>query len=155
ALVRFPGTLVFYMAIARCEAIVTALLAQDKPADTPAAVVERGSTAAQRTFVATLTELPAVIARENIQAPALLVVGDVVSLRRELAWFEDRPLFGKTVLITRPRHQADDLVRQVEALGGSAVVLPVVQISEPEDWSAVDEALARLRAFDWLVFTSS
>ncbi len=155
ALARFPGTLVFYMGIARIEAIVAALLEHGKPGDTPAAAIHRGSTADQFTVEAQLAQLPAVIRLNGIQAPALVVVGDVVRLRERLAWFETRPLFGKRVLITRPRHQASELAGRIESLGGRAVCLPTVTIGEPEDWSAVDRALERLGEYQWLVFTSS
>lgn len=155
ALARFPGTLVFYMGIARLETIARSLIEQGKPATTPAALVERGTTPRQRTITATLEDLPARAVAENIQAPALVIVGDVVALRDRIAWFESRPLFGKTVLVTRPRHQAGDMAGKVEALGGQAVVLPTVEIGEPADWGPVDRALARLKDFTWLVFTSA
>ncbi len=154
ALARFPGTLVFYMAVSRLEAIVAALLENGKPADTPAAAVERGSTARQRTVEAALVELPAAVRRDNIQAPALVVVGDVVALRRRLAWFEARPLFGRRVLVTRPQGQSAEMVQRLQELGASTVVLPTVEIAEPADWAAVDDALARLGDYQWLVFTS-
>ncbi len=155
ALARFPGTLVFYMGVARIESIVSALLAHGKPADTPAAVVHRASTPLQRTVQAPLGELAGLVRREAVQAPSLIIVGAVVGLRDELAWFESRPLFGKRVLVTRPRHQAADMVARVEELGGRAEVLSVVDIAEPADWGPVDEALARLGEYQWLVFTSS
>jgi uroporphyrinogen III methyltransferase/synthase len=155
ALARFPGTLVFYMSIARLESIVAALLEHGKPGDTPAAAIHRGSTADQYTVQARLAELPAVVRLNGIQAPALIVVGDVVRLRDELAWFEARPLFGKRVLITRPRHQASELANRIEALGGRAVCLPAVTIGAPDDWSPVDRALEQLGDYQWLVFTSS
>jgi uroporphyrinogen III methyltransferase/synthase len=155
ALARFPGTLVFYMAVASLETIVTSLLAHGKPAGTPAAAIERGTTARQRTVQATLAELPAVVQQANVQAPALVVLGDVVNLRDRLAWFEERPLFGRTVLVTRPQHQAAEMVARLEELGAAAVVLPVVDIVEPADWGPVDAALARLGSYQWLVFTSS
>ncbi|MFO0926629.1 MAG: uroporphyrinogen-III C-methyltransferase [Gemmataceae bacterium] len=154
ALARFPGTLVFYMGVSRVAPIVQALTAHGLAGDTPAAVVERASTPAQRTVTATLAALPAVVEREGVRAPALLLIGPVVTLRDSIAWFERRPLFGKTVLVTRPRHQAADMVRQIEELGGAAVVLPTVEVLDPPDWSAVDGALARLATFHWLVFTS-
>jgi uroporphyrinogen III methyltransferase/synthase len=155
ALARFPGTLVFYMAVARLEGIVGSLLEQGKSADTPSAAIHRGTTPSQRTVQAPLRDLAAVVHREGITAPALIVIGDVVRLRDELAWFEARPLFGKRVLITRPRHQAGGLAARVEELGGQAVLLPTVEIGEPADWSAVDAALAQLHQYHWLVFTSS
>ena len=154
-LARFPGTLVFYMAVARLEAIVASLLKHGKPADTPAAAIERGSTARQRTVQAPLAELPAAVRRENLRAPALVVVGAVVGLRDRLAWFEDRPLFGRTVLVTRPGPQAWGMAHELEGLGAAPVVLPAVQIGEPTDWGPVDAALARLGSYGWLVFTSA
>jgi uroporphyrinogen III methyltransferase/synthase len=155
ALARFPGTLVFYMGLARLETIAASLIGQGKSPRTPAAAVERATTPRQRTVTATLAELPARVAAEGVQAPALVVVGEVVSLRERIAWFESRPLFGKSVLVTRPRHQAAGMVARVEALGGRAVVLPVVEIGEPADWSPVDRAVARLGEFSWVVFTSA
>ncbi|MFO0878879.1 MAG: uroporphyrinogen-III C-methyltransferase [Gemmataceae bacterium] len=155
ALARFPGTLVFYMAIARLEAFVRQLLDQGKAATTPAALVERASTAQQRTWTTTLGELPALARSEGATAPALVIVGDVVPLRDEIAWFESRPLFGRTVVITRPRHQAEGMVQRIEELGGQARLLPVVDIRPPADWGPVDDVLSRLAQFDWVVFTSS
>jgi uroporphyrinogen III methyltransferase/synthase len=155
ALARFPGTLVFYMGVSRIEAIVHSLLGHGKPGDTPAAAVHRGSTPFQRTVQAPLGELPGLIKREGIRAPALVIVGEVVRLRERLAWFESRPLFGKRVLVTRPRHQSADMAARVERLGGQAFFLPAVEIDEPPDWSPVDEAIARLGGYHWLAFTSS
>jgi uroporphyrinogen III methyltransferase/synthase len=155
ALARFPGTLVFYMAVSRIEGVVRSLIDNGKPADTPAAAIHRGTTSAQRTVLATLEELPAVIRREKLEAPALIVAGEVVRLRDQLAWFEDLPLFGKRVLLCRPRHQVSDMAARVEALGGEAVLLPVIEIHEPADWSPVDRALESIADYQWLVFTST
>ena len=155
ALARFPGTLVFYMPVAKLEAIAAALVEHGKPADTPAAIIHRGTTSQQRTLTAPLAELPARARAEGITSPSLVVVGEVVGLRERLAWFERRPLFRKRVLVTRPRHQAGDMVRQLEAQGASAVVLPAVEIGEPADWGPVDRGIARLADFTWLVFTSA
>jgi uroporphyrinogen III methyltransferase/synthase len=154
ALAHFPGTLVFYMAVSRVESIVTYLLEHGKPGDTPAAAIERGSTARQRTVQAPLAELSAAVQRDNIQAPALVVIGAVVRLRDQLAWFEDRPLFGRRVVVTRPRHQAAEMVQALEELGASPVVLPAVDIIDPVDPGPLDAALAQLGSYQWLVFTS-
>ncbi len=154
ALARFPGTLVFYMGIARLEAIVAALLDAGKAADTPACVVQRATTPGQRVASAPLAELPAAVREANIEAPALLFIGEVVALRERIDWFSHRPLFGKTVLVTRPKHQADDMVRRIEVLGGQSICLPAVTLAEPADWAPVDTAIGRLGETSWLVFTS-
>jgi uroporphyrinogen III methyltransferase/synthase len=155
ALARFPGTLVIYMGISRLTLIVRALLEHGKAPDTPAAVIHWGSTGDQRTVEAPLYNLPAAVQAAGLVAPAIIVIGPVVTLRQRLAWFEQRPLFGKRVLVTRPRHQAGDLVRRLEELGAVPFVLPAVEVREPADWALGDAALARLADFQWLVFTSA
>jgi uroporphyrinogen III methyltransferase/synthase len=153
-LAHFPGTLVVYMGVARLEEIVRTLLRHGKDPQTPAAVVRWATTASQRTVTAPLAELPAAVARAALTSPALIVIGPVVALRERLAWFESRPLFGRRVLVTRPRGQAADLLRQFEELGADTALLPTVEVREPPDWGPVDRVLADLSGFDWLVFTS-
>ncbi|MFN4259361.1 MAG: uroporphyrinogen-III C-methyltransferase [Gemmataceae bacterium] len=155
ALARFPGTLVIYMGIAQIGPIVQTLIQHGKPATTPAAVVHWGTTGDQRAVEATLAELPRVVLAEGIMAPALILIGSVVELRGKLAWFERRPLFGHRVLVTRPRHQAGDLLRRLEVLGAVPYLLPAVAIREAPAWGPVDRALAQLRDYQWLVFTSA
>src|SRR5438445_5834208 len=116
-LARFPGTLVIYMGMSRLPMIVQALIEHGKPADTPAAVVHWSSIGAQRTVEAPLRDLPEAVQRAGVTAPAIIIIGSVAALRSKLAWFEDRPLFGKRVLVTRPRHQAGELVHRLEELG--------------------------------------
>jgi uroporphyrinogen III methyltransferase/synthase len=155
ALARFPGTLVIYMGFARLPQVVRALLQHGKLADTPAAVVQLATTGDQRTVEAPLRELPAAVQAAGLAAPAIVLIGTVVALRSRLAWFEHRPLFGKRILVTRPRHQTGELVQRLEQLGAVPLVLPAVEIREPPDWTAVDQALARLADYHWLVFTSA
>ena len=143
------------MGMSRLAVIVRTLLEHGKPADTPAAVVQRATTGDQQTVEAPLAELPAAVQAAGLCAPAVTIIGAVVNLRAHLAWFEKRPLFGKRVLVTRPRHQAADLVHRLEQLGAVVFVLPAVAIQEPTDWTPVDRALARLSSYQWLVFTSS
>jgi uroporphyrinogen III methyltransferase/synthase len=154
-LARFPGTLVFYMGISRLPQIVQNLIDHGKAADTPAAVVQLASTGQQRTVEAPLSGLASAVQQAGLAAPAIVLIGSVVGLRRRLAWFEQRPLFGKTVLVTRPKDQAEELARRLENLGAVPFVLPAVEIREPADWSAVDRALESLRDYHWLVFTSA
>ena len=154
ALAAFPGTLVFYMGVARLAALADTLMARGKSPDTPAALIQQGTTARQRTVTATLATLPLLAAREGIVSPALTVIGDVVRVRHEIAWREALPLFGQRVLLTRPRHLADDMAQQVLERGGEPLVLPVVEVAEPLSWEPVDRAIAGLEGYDWLVFTS-
>jgi uroporphyrinogen III methyltransferase/synthase len=155
ALARFPGTLVFYMGVSHLDEVVAALVAGGKAADTPSAVVRQATLGCQRTVTAPLAELATAARAAAITAPALAIVGPVVGLRESLAWFERRPLFGRGVLVTRPRHQAAGLMARLEELGAVPYLLPAVEVRDPPDWSPVDEALAGLARYQWLVFTSS
>ena len=155
ALARFPGTLAIYMGISRLPQIVRALEQFGKDPMTPAAVIHRATTGEQETLEAPLRELPAAVQAAGMTAPAVIIIGQVVALRSEIQWFEQRPLFGKRVLVTRPRAQAAELMHRLELLGAVCFVLPTVEIKEPEDWPAVDRALGRLSTYQWLVFTSS
>ncbi|MBY0233090.1 MAG: uroporphyrinogen-III C-methyltransferase [Gemmataceae bacterium] len=151
ALARFPGTLVFYMGVARLRSLVETLLSHGKDASTPAAVVQQGTTARQRTVTAILSALPE--AAKGIVPPALVIVGDVVSVRDP--WAERLPLFGQRVLLTRPAHQAGEMADRIAAMGGEAVLQPLVDIAPLEDWSAVDQAISKLPRTRWVVFTSA
>jgi uroporphyrinogen III methyltransferase/synthase len=155
ALARFPGTLVIYMGLSRLPQIVASLLVHGMDGDTPAVIIQQGATGEQRTLESTLAGLPEAVAAARFQSPSIIIIGRVVSLRRKLQWFERRPLFGKHVLVTRPRSQAEELTRRLEELGAVCHLLPTVVIREPSDWSEVDRALRGLSQFQWLVFTSS
>jgi uroporphyrinogen III methyltransferase/synthase len=155
ALARFPGTLVFYMGVVRLPFLARSLIEHGKPPSTPSAAVRWATTPHQQTVEAPLGELPAAAAAADLKAPAVIIVGPVVGLRRELAWFERRPLFGRHVVVTRPRHQAGDLVRRLEELGARTSVLPAVEVRPPADWGPVDRAVAELSRYQWLVFTSA
>ena len=155
ALARFPGTLIVYMGMSRIERIVHHLLRAGKEGTTPTAVVQWATHGEQQTVTAPLADLANAVRAAGLSAPALIIIGSVVTLRDRLRWFEDLPLFGRRILITRPRPQAAELAERVTALGGVPSILPTVEIREPADWSPVDAAIADLARFDWLVFTSS
>jgi uroporphyrinogen III methyltransferase/synthase len=155
ALADFPGTLVLYMGVTSAGEWSEALVRRGKPAATPVMIVRRCTWPDQRTIRCTLGSLAATIAEQRIRPPAVIVVGEVVSLAPETSWFTRRPLFGCRVLVTRPRDQALELVEPLEELGAEVLVQPVIQIFPPNDWSRVDAALNDLDRFDWLVFSSS
>jgi uroporphyrinogen III methyltransferase/synthase len=154
ALARFPGTLVVYMGMAKLTLIQKRLMDEGKPPDTPAAVVQGATTGGQRTVVTTLADLDRTATHEGLTAPSVLLIGPAVSLRPERSWFERKPLHDCRVLVARPRHQAGPLVRQLELLGAMPFALPAVEIADPDDWGPVDRSIARIREYDWLVFTS-
>jgi uroporphyrinogen III methyltransferase/synthase len=155
SLARFPGTLVIYMGMSRLPQIAALLMQYGKSEETPSAVVQWGTTGEQRTVEARLRDISASVQAAGLTAPALILIGSVVSLRAQLTWFEQRPLFGKRILVTRPRRQASDLVRRLEELGAVTCLLPAVEIQDPPDWKPVDQALAELPFYHWLVFTSA
>jgi uroporphyrinogen III methyltransferase/synthase len=95
------------------------------------------------------------IRNASVRPPAVTVVGTVAGLGPELSWFTERPLFGKTVLVTRPRHQAESLCDRFAELGARVLIQPAIEITPCKDWGTVDDVLARLDQFDWLVFSSA
>jgi uroporphyrinogen III methyltransferase/synthase len=157
ALAAFPGTLCIYMGVARLPVIVGELLKYGKDPDTPAAIVERASLGEQRTVYARLADLDDARRHGGLEAPGLIIVGDAVAHRPEHSWWESRPLFGQRVLVTRPQHQAQEMIRKLEHLGAIVFRLPSLEIREPADFSSLDHALDQLRdgSWDWLVFTSA
>jgi uroporphyrinogen III methyltransferase/synthase len=154
ALARFPGTLVFYMGLRQLETLTAKLIEHGKEAATPAAVVQWATLPRQRTVEAPLAELAPAVRAASLSAPAVVIVGEVVSLRASVEWLEKKPLFGRSILVTRPAGQETELCSALEELGAEVVTQPTVLISEPDDWKPVDDALTRLDEFDWLVFTS-
>lgn len=157
ALARFPGTLLLYMGVGRLEAICRSLVAAGKPTSTPVAVVASGSTPQQRTVVGTLADVADRVAESGVSNPAMIVVGEVVALREELSWFEQRPLHGRSVLVPRSRHQAGALSARLRALGASVVEAPTIAIEPPADPQALAAALAAAAdgAYDWMALTSA
>jgi len=152
-------TRVLLMGAQTLPEIVDKLIEGGRPAETPAAVIQSGTTPDQRTVTGTLGDIVRRVQEAGLTAPAITVVGEVVRLRETLAWFEDRPLFGKRVLITRTRRQASALARLLAEEGAVPIELPAIEI-EP----AVDEAARLRRALDglrasasggWVVFTSA
>lgn len=155
SLARFPGTLVFYMGVTTAEHWVAALIDAGKPADTPAAIVRRCSLPDQTTINCELRDVADRLQSERLRPPAIVIVGPVVSLATDLSWFEDRPLFGRRIVVTRPAHQGAALRQPLEELGADVIVEPVIEVLSPADSQAVDAALKNLADFDWLVFSSA
>src|SRR5262245_23119645 len=146
------GTLVCYAGAQQIGAIANALLASGRSPEESAALVYDGTTPGQQTIVATLGEIEAA-ARPN--EPAMFVVGRVAGLREHLRWFDDRPLFGRRIVVTRSREQAGELVEMLEERGADAIQTPTIRIAPPEDYDPLDRACADAAGYDWIVLTSA
>ncbi|MDW5593325.1 uroporphyrinogen-III C-methyltransferase [Conexibacter stalactiti] len=139
ALAAFPGTLVFYMGVKQLPRIAEQLIGGGRAADEPAAVIERGTLPGQRTVVATLSTIADEAAEAAIRPPSITVVGPVAGLRDEgLRWFEERPLAGRTVAVTRARAQASGLAAQLRELGAEALETPAIRIVPVDSGLALD-----------------
>lgn len=155
ALAQAAGTIVVYMGVARLAEIVEALLRAGCDPETPAALVASATLPTQRTAAATLATIVEAARRAALEPPAVLVVGEVVRLRGELAWFEKRPLFGRRVVVTRAREAAHELSEPLRRLGAEVLEVPAVRLVAPEDTGPLRRALERVEEFDWIVFTSA
>lgn len=155
ALGKNPGTLVFLMGVKNLPEICRQLVEKGRGPQTPAAVIERGATLSQRTVTGTLTDIAQVARDAEIKPPAILVVGGVVELRQTLKWWESRPLWGKTVVVTRSRRQASKLVALLAAAGARCLEVPTLEIAPPDDFGPLDQALAHLSQYQWVIFTSA
>jgi uroporphyrinogen III methyltransferase/synthase len=154
ALAKTGGTLVFFMGVKNLASITGRLLHSGMPADTPAALVRWGTTPFQQTVSGALATIVSIAESAAIKPPSLLVVGDVVSLRDSMKWFENRPLFGKRIVVTRARSQASDMVARLTDLGATCIECPVIRVVPADDYGPLDDAISRIREYDWLVFTS-
>jgi uroporphyrinogen III methyltransferase / synthase len=147
------GTVVIYMGVKTLGNVVGALLRAGLDVSVPAAAVSHGTQGAQRTVVATVGTVEDEITRQRLGAPMVVVFGWTVLLRDEVAWFEGRPLFGKTIVVTRAAQQAGTLSRMLREKGASVMEMPATRIARL-DTAGLQEAIERLRDFQWLVFTS-
>ncbi len=153
ALAALP-CLAFYMGVKSLPRICSKLIEHGMDPQMPAATIRWGTTPRQRTVVATVGDLAQKVAEAKLGPPAMTIIGKVVSLRRTLNWFESRPLFGKTIVVTRTRQQASDLSIQLRELGARVIEAPTIDL-QPADPGPIETALADMHEFDWVVFTSA
>jgi uroporphyrinogen III methyltransferase/synthase len=153
ALAHFPGTLVFYMGIKNLAGIARHLVTNGRPPDEPVAVVQRGTLPGQRAVDGTLANIAERVAEAGIKPPAITLVGNVARMREQLAWIERRPLFGRSVVVTRARAQASGLARRLEELGARVIEAPAIRI-EPRPGEEVDARLADIGEYALVCVTS-
>ena len=147
-------TLVVLMGMRNLPELIGRVIAGGRAPHTPAAAVMEGTLPSQRVVCAPLARLSERVREAGMGAPALVVIGEVVELRNTLAWLERRPLFGKRVLVTRPREQAGELAAALRERGAEPVVLPLLEIAPPQDWAPVDAALGARDEYAGLVLAS-
>jgi len=150
-----PGTLVFLMGVKNLAENCRRLVQAGRPPDTPAAVIQSGTLPTQRTVSGTLADMADRAQEAGIQPPAILVVGGVAALRERLSWWEKRPLYGKTAVVTRTREQASALVELLSAAGARCLEVPTLEIAPPDDLGPWDTALEQLSGYAWVIFTSA
>lgn len=148
-------TLVFLMGVENLTNITKNLIANGRSADTPAAVIRWGTKPEQRTLITTVGNAAADVAAANLKPPAIFIVGNVVKLRQQLQWFDNKPLFGKTIVVTRARTQASALTKQLEAAGARVIEAPSIKILPAADYAPLDKAIEGLKSYKWLLFTSA
>jgi uroporphyrinogen III methyltransferase/synthase len=155
SLARLDGTIVCYAGPQQLPRIVKSLISHGRPPEEPAAIIDYGTLPTQHTTAGTLAELSDAIQKEPLRRAAVLIVGRVAALREHLRWYDERPLFGKRVLVTRPQGQAAELIDRLESMGAEVVEAPMLRIEPPDDWGPLDEACANIGRFSWIVFSST
>ncbi len=154
ALVRLKGTLVFLMSVSAISDICQGLLDAGMEAKMSAAVVQKGTGAGQKKILSDVGNLPGVIKKQGVQTPAVLIVGNVCALGNELEWYEKLPLFGKKILVTRPKERSGTLSGKLRRMGAEVLELPAIRIERLEENDGLAKELERLACYHYVAFTS-
>lgn len=154
AIARTKGARVMLMGVKRIGAIARELITRGCDPATPVALIRWATTPRQQTLEGTLADIAGRVEATGFRPPAVAVIGGVASLRSRLKWFENRPLFGRRIVVTRTRAQASSLAGGLRALGAEVIELPTVRIEPPADRKAFREAVRDAHQYDWLIFTS-
>ncbi|MGL4914023.1 MAG: uroporphyrinogen-III C-methyltransferase [Romboutsia sp.] len=154
ALANSNGTLVFLMGVANLQQISSNLIEEGKSKDTPVALVSWATRYNQRVITSTLEDVYETAIRENVKPPTLIAVGDVVGLRDKLNFFESKPLFGKSIMVTRSRTQSSSLVEKIMDLGGNPIEVPTIKIEKIENNIELENEIKNIKDYTYLVLTS-
>ena len=154
ALANMKGTLVFLMGVSNLKNISENLIKEGMSKDTPVAFVSWATRYNQRVVTATLEDAYEVAIREEVKPPTLIVVGTVVNLRDTLNFFEKKPLFGKSIMVTRSRSQNSKLVERIMDLGGNPIEIPTIKIEKVQDNKELENEIKNLKDYTYLVLTS-
>lgn len=154
ALANNKGTLVFLMGVANLKKISENLIKEGKSKDTPVALISWATRYNQRVVTSTLENVYETALRENVKPPTLIAVGDVVGLREKLNFFENKPLFGKSIMVTRSRTQSSSLVEKIADLGGNPIEIPTIKIEKVENNTELENEIKNIKEYSYLVLTS-
>ena len=145
---KMEGTLVFLMGLGNLEKITENLIKHGKMPETPVAVIKNGTTAKQETYTGTLETIIEIVRENNVKAPVIIIIGEVVNLREKMKWFENMPLFGKNILVTRNRDKQEEITSKIIELGGQAINIPFINIEY------LDFEMPDLSKYSTLLFNS-
>ena len=148
------GTLVFLMGVGNLAKIASSLMEHGRSPKTPVAVIRAGTVPEQRTVTGSLDKIAEIAKQGKIRPPAIIVVGDVVRLRQELNWFEEKPLFGKRIVVTRAREQASEFLAVLNEFGAQCLEFPTIEVTPPASWEGLDKGIREVQGYHWVVFTS-
>ena len=154
ALVRTGGTLVFLMGVTALQDICSNLMSAGMNPDTPAAILQQGTTAGQKRIVATVATLKEEVDRQGIETPAIIVVGGVCEVADRFGWYEKLPLAGCKVLVTRPKELISSMAQKLREQGAEVLELPAIAVAPVNDRSIIKECLEKLDTYQWIAFTS-
>ncbi|MDB6147891.1 MAG: nasF, partial [Spartobacteria bacterium] len=154
ALAKLGGTQVMLMGVERIESVAREMMAKGVRSDLPVALVRWATTGRQETLTGSLSNIAERVVNAGFKAPAVAVFGEVVSLRKELNWYENRPLSGKRIVVTRTRKQAAALTSKLRDLGADVLELPTIRIEPPSDLRGFAQLVQDAHGYDWIVFTS-
>jgi len=153
-LAKQNGTLIFLMGLQNLRDIANKLIIGGKDVNTPAAVIQSGGTARQRTVVGKLSEIADIVERERVKTPAIIVVGDVVDLKEKIQWNLDKPLSGKRVLLTGTRHNVKEMEEKLEKLGAETVAISLIETSHIQNDKS-EVLLSNIQRYNWITFVSA
>ncbi|BDS05038.1 hypothetical protein NT6N_00780 [Oceaniferula spumae] len=154
-LAKTPGAKIFLMGVSRLRDITGRFIENGADPETPIALTRWATTGRQKTITGTLATIADIAEQQNFKAPAVGVIGNIIKEMDKIKWYEDRPLKGKRIVVTRSQEQASGLVSELTALGADVLELPVLRIVDPQNKQEFAELVTAAHTYDWLVFSST
>ncbi len=149
------STVIFLMGIRNLSEIVNRMKKSGKKASTPIAVITWGTYPTQQTITGTLKDIIEKSNEAEVDPPGIIIIGEVVKYRDQIKWFENRPLYGKRIIVTRPKAQSKSFVERLNELGAETIEFPTIEISPPSSWKKLDNSLKTINKINWIIFTSA